>query len=349
MSDLNPYALSTVDRLAQLPLRQGRSGLQALLRNGNVTEARVIAMLPGDMAELEILDQRVEVRTPRPLEVGSIISVAVNRTRNGLELVIQPDPSRSAPTPQFVARLAREGPGETTGGLQPSGASIEDWVLAAQAAINEAVLSSEANLQRANLPSAQPSVQQAAQAYAAAMGFAPQSQLQATVRTRYQVEGNSFDPDENDGFEPRPSAYKAAEPTAQTAAYSAASGQPASKPVPAIVTSFHPPHMPHPILLTIEQEEENEAQQTPRSKTGKRWSVNFSLDTGSIGRVHVTIALSTSVSIRLSSEEAHAAFLLSAWLPELKMALEAADFTVEDLWVREGGRSETANAASVLL
>jgi len=129
--DPNPIALWSVDRQSPLTLQPGRSGLQASLANGNVVKARIIAMLSGDVAQLEILGQKVEVSTPQALEAGRTISVAINRTGQSLELVIQPDAnnSRPAPAPQPIAG---------TGSSQSLAVSIEDWVLTAQAAINEA-------------------------------------------------------------------------------------------------------------------------------------------------------------------------------------------------------------------
>ena len=66
-------------------------------------------MLSGDVAQLEILGQKVEVSTPQALEAGRTISVAINRTGQGLELIIQPDAniSRPAPAPQPIAGAGR--------------------------------------------------------------------------------------------------------------------------------------------------------------------------------------------------------------------------------------------------
>ena len=161
MPDPNPIALWSVDRQSPLTLQPGRSGVQAMLANGNVVKARIIAMLSGDVAQLEILGQKVEVSTPRALEAGATISVAINRTGQSLELVIQPDANNPrAPAPQPIAGNHIT-PNEA---LQSLAVSIEDWVLTAQAAINEAVLSSEPNFQNASVPPAQPSPYAATQA-----------------------------------------------------------------------------------------------------------------------------------------------------------------------------------------
>ncbi len=108
--------------------------------------------------------------------------------------------------------------------------------------------------------------------------------------------------------------------------------------------------MVHPILLRVEQDDENEARPAPRSPAEKRWTVNFFLDAGTIGPVHITIKLSTSaVSVRLSSDQADSASVLNAWLPELKATLEQAGFAIEELSVRESARADTAANAPEFL
>jgi hypothetical protein len=352
--DQNPIALWTVDRVEPLALQLGRSGLQALLRNGDVVEARVIAMLDKDVAQLEILGQKVEVSTPQALRAGSTISVAINRSGQSLELVIRPETNTSRPpsVPQTGSGSGR-GSGvvaETIGSFLSVVASIEDRVLAAQAAINGAVLSSEANFQSANPGLAQPSFNSVMQAYSAAT-LPSQVQLQAEVRARYELDSTPWPPHSAEDYDSgAPSSpYEASQLRPQSALPSAP-GQQSSDSALAIVVPFQLPQMPHPILMTIQQEDEDEAQQTSRSPAAKRWTVNFSLDAGSVGQVNVTIALSAAaVSVRLSSDEAASATFLSTWLPELKTTLEEADFAVEELSVRGVRCSDTANNAPVLL
>ena len=102
--------------------------------------------------------------------------------------------------------------------------------------------------------------------------------------------------------------------------------------------------------MTIQQDDENEAQPARRPQAAKRWTVNFSLDAGANGQIQVTIGLSAAaVSVRLSSGETESAALLSAWLPELKAALEQADFTVDELSVRKTASFDSANRPPVLL
>jgi hypothetical protein len=317
-------------------------------------EARVIAMLAGDMAQLEILGQKVEVSTPHTLKVGTTISVAINRTGKSLELVIQPDAnhSRPAPAPRPIVGAGRNAPEEMNSGLQPLAASIEDWVFAAQAAINEAILSSESNFQNANLPPAQPSPSPTMPAAYPAVAFAPQAQLQAEIRARYEWDAGPSAPDlaEDQDLGPPPSASKSSEPMPQAAVHSPVSGQPASNSALVIQAPFHPQQMQHPILMTIQQDDENEARPAQQSPAAKRWTVNFSLDAGAIGPIRVTIALSAAaVSVRLSSDQTESASLLSAWLPGLKATLEQADFAVDELSVRKTASFDMANSSMPIL
>ena len=78
--------------------------------------------------------------------------------------------------------------------------------------------------------------------------------------------------------------------------------------------------------------------------------MNFSLDAGTYGQIQVTIGLSAAaVSVRLSSDQTESTSLLSAWLPELKAALEQADFAVDELSVRKTASFDLANSAPILL
>jgi len=352
LPDPNPIALPTVDRLTPLTLQLARSGLEALLPNGNVVKARVVAMLAENVAQLEINGQKVEVSTNQALKVGTTLSVAINRTGRSLELVIRPDTINSRPPPgSQPAGTPGRGYGAPGDGAQLLAVSIEDWVLAAQAAINEAVLSSKSNFHSANLASAQPSSKPAMQTSHPAAGFPAQAQLQAEVRARYELDARPAASGlSEEVLGPPPSAYEASRLTPQPAASSPVSPQPASNSALAIVVPFQLQQMQHPVLMTIQQDDDDDTRPAPRSPAAKRWTVNFSLDAGTIGPVHIAIGLSASaVSVRLSSDQAESAFFLSAWLPELKATLEHADLAVEELSVSESARSDTAANAPVLL
>ncbi|MGA8770560.1 MAG: hypothetical protein WB610_09355 [Rhodomicrobium sp.] len=76
--DPNPIALWSVDRQSPLTLQSGRSGLQALLANGNVVKARIIAMLSSDVAQLEILGQKSRLGFPPPLSASGFRAIRPN-------------------------------------------------------------------------------------------------------------------------------------------------------------------------------------------------------------------------------------------------------------------------------
>ncbi len=312
MSDPNPITLATVDRLPPLTPQSARSGLQTLLRNGNVVEARVVGMLAGDVAQLEILGQKVEVSTQQALKAGTTISVAINRTGSSLELVIRPDNSgaRPAQSPQPAAGLGRgySAPGEATGSLRPGAVSIENWVLASQAATNEPVLSAETGFQNATLAAAPFRSIPAVQAAYAEAAFAPQAQLQAEMRALYDWEARSSappEPSENDDARPPSSADETSQLGRQAAASSPAPEQQDPNSAFAIQVPFQLPQLQRPILLRVEEDDEDEARPEGRSGSAKRWTVNFSLDAGTLGAVHVSIALSaSSLTVRLASDQA---------------------------------------------
>ena len=206
------------------------------------------------------------------------------------------------------------------------------------------------NFQNASPAAAQPSPNPAMQtASSPAAALASQVQLQAEVRARYEWDATPSAPDlaEDQDLAPSPSASKASQHMLRTAVLSPASAQPASNSALVIEAPFQLPQMQRPILMTIRQEDENEAQPARRPPAAKRWTVNFSLDAEANGQIQVRIGLSAAaVSVRLSSDQTDCAALLSAWLPELRAALEQADFAVEELSAR---KTASANSAPILL
>ena len=173
--------------------------------------------------------------------------------------------------------------------------------------------------------------------------------MQAEIRARYEWDATPSAPDlaEDQDLAPPPSASKASQHMLRTAVLSPASGQPASNSALVIEAPFQLPQMQRPILMTIRQDDENEAQPARRPPAAKRWTVNFSLDAEANGQIQVRIGLSAAaVSVRLSSDQTDCAALLSAWLPELRAALEQADFAVEELSAR---KTASANSAPILL
>jgi hypothetical protein len=322
--------LRTVDRLTPFTSQLGRSALLALLRDGNTVEARVVATPAKDVAQLEIRGQTIDVRTPQALKAGTTISVAINRTGSNLELIIRPDAQGARPM-QAAATIA-----ETAGGSQSPEVSIGDRILAAMAAIHKAALGGEAKSENATPASA-------TQAANVPAGSAPQAQLQAEIRARYGLEMTlpEVEAGRAQGLGALSSAQGAAHVAKQPAVSSSLSGQPAS----AMLAPFQLQQMPHPILVHVEEDDDGDAEPGSRSPAVKRWTAHFSLDTGTIGPVQVSIGLcANALSVRLSSGEPQSAYLLSARLLELKATLEEADFAVEELSVHDSARPGAAPA-----
>ncbi len=176
-------------------------------------------------------------------------------------------------------------------------------------------------------------------AYAEAT-LASQAQLQAEIRARYEFEARPSAPglSENDDVRSPSSGSESPQLTQQAAVSSPGPEQQDSNSALAMQVQFQLPQMQQPILMRVEQDDEEEERPEGRSRSTKRWTVNFSLDAGTIGQVHVTMGLSANaLTVRMGSDQAESSAVLSAWLPELRAALEQADFAVEDLSVREGG------------
>jgi hypothetical protein len=90
--------------------------------------------------------------------------------------------------------------------------------------------------------------------------------------------------------------------------------------------------MAQPIMLKVQQEEEDGADGSRGQAAKRMWTVNVSLDAGSLGLVNIGIGLRQDlVSVRLSAGTLRGAAHLSAWLPELRKSLEQANFVPGEL------------------
>ena len=111
-------------------LQQVHADLLGLLRNGSVVEARVIAMLEGNVARLAIAGQTIDVTTPLAFKAGTKIPVTVDGSGRDLKLVVQP-------AVQGAGQQAGKGAPEP-----PSIGTIGNRLIVVQAAITEALLNS---------------------------------------------------------------------------------------------------------------------------------------------------------------------------------------------------------------
>jgi hypothetical protein len=326
--------MATVGGLALIPSQPVRGDVGAF-RNGAVVQARVLAMLEGNVARLSILGQTVDVTTPIALKPGATLPVSVDTSGGALKLLIKGEASQ-APAPKA--------------GPPPIPLSaLAPLFSAAQAAITNAILSVEskfaASPQAPDQNAAQPQAGQASAATASlAYETAQPAHAQPTVLTQAQAYTL---PDSETALRlsglaaagaPKlasvsaPDLSQAPQPAAATS-QRAFAGAP-QNPAQAIVIPFQLPQMAYPVEVRVERREEENGEDG-NAATGARerpWRVGFSLDAGGMGPIHVSIGLrGGAISVKLAAEDAQAASDLRAWLPELKTALESSDLTVEEL------------------
>ena len=81
-----------VELLSRTSIQQVASfELLGSLRNGDVLQARVSGMVDRGVARLQILDQVLDVDTPRDLPEGAVIEVVVERDGPRLKLLFKPE------------------------------------------------------------------------------------------------------------------------------------------------------------------------------------------------------------------------------------------------------------------
>jgi hypothetical protein len=286
--------LVSLDRLKPVSSRQAGSGIRAQLRNGQAVEAKVVAMLDGTTARLEIHGRTIDVSTSRSLKPGTTATIALDSDGRSLKLAALLDTPGARPA---SAGGSNDAPrlGDALGGVART--------------IGEALLTGEAFSSGSAQGSGRigPDPEQSA-----ALPSEPGShaQLQAGVRTLYDL----------------PMPQQAYDPTAAQAAASSGAG---------FIIPFQLPQMTHPVMITVKEEDESEADRVKRQPTRKRWTVKVSVDAGTVGLVHVNIGLCASaLSVRLSAHQAGAVSHLHGWLPELNAVLEQSGFAVEELSVQ---------------
>jgi Flagellar hook-length control protein FliK len=309
----------------------------SLPRDGTVVQARVIAMLDAATARLAILGQTIDANVPRALQAGTALNVAVVRDGAALKLVMQQDPKA---LPQQAAAAAAALKADASG-LLPA---------AARATIIAALLGSASALQSFAAEQGTP-VQGQPAAPAPGENAAPAAQgaeapvqgaVQAVVQHGEQVQHELAAMTQD-----APAAAQAgtaANPhAAQEAALTLAAspGAPAAQNSgPAILVPFQLPQMAEPVMLRVQQEQEDGADDGGGAEAKRTWTVTLSLDAGALGLVHVGIGLRDgSVSVRLSAGSAEGAAQLSTWLPELKARLVEADFTPGELLAAQAAQA----------
>ncbi len=285
-------------------------------RNGEVVEARVIAMLDGGTARLGVLGQTIDVSAPRAFQAGTSLAVAVIRDGGSLKLIVRQD--AQAAQPQIA--------GDNIAALKADAAEI--LPAAAKAAIIGALLGSIPTSQSAGAQEAQSPAQGPP---AAPAGPEADAQLQAGAQAQYALETAPQSPGTMGNPQAAPASVSSSAHAAQQAAAlpSAAATQNSAQ---AILVPFQLPQMAQPMMLKIEQQQEDGEDDSGGPAAKRTWTVSVSLDAGALGLVHIGIGLREgAVSVRLSAENPQGAAHLSTWLPELKTSLEQADLVAGEL------------------
>jgi hypothetical protein len=279
-------------------------------------------MLDAATARLAILGQTIDVSTPHALQPGTSLNVAVVKDGATLKLVLQQD-TQAAP---------QQAPAANNAALRTDAAAL--LPAAARAAIIGALLGSLSTSQTASVEQAAPSPAQG-QPGAAPAAQEGDAQPQAGVLARNELAAM---PQAASPSSPSQTASPSAPSSAHTAQQAAAAlpGAPANSAVQnsaqAILIPFQLPQMAQPVMLKVQQEEEDGEEGNGGAESKRTWTVSVSLDAGALGLVHIGIGLRQgSVSVRLSAGTPQGAAHLSTWLPELKASLEQADFVPGEL------------------
>lgn len=319
----------TVDSLAVLAAEPVRADAYGAFRDGSVLEARVVAMLEPNLARLVIAGQTIDAVTPIAFQAGTTLPVSIDTSGGSLKLLVQ------ATAVQASAAKTAPPPAPTV--------SLGPLIDAVQAAITNALLTAELKL-AAQAPE-QPATQTPSQAAQQAAGQPVEAQPQALA----QILTAPAAPLQTGGpasAGPSVIAQQLASPSAadprQLAQAQAPYPQsplaaPAQNSAQAVTMPFYIPQMPYSVEARIEREtEDGEEGGGAEQSAARGWTVSLSIDGGALGLVHVSVGFrANAVSVRLAADDAQAAERLRAWLPELKAALEDADFAVDELSARQ--------------
>jgi hypothetical protein len=229
---------------------------------------------------------------------------------------------------------------------------------AVKSALVRTLLESTLNSQVASTAQAATQAQNPATA-AQQPGPSPEAQHQAAAQTQPGLETSLKAPGSGPGNPPAETLAQSAVQTRRgLETISQASGNPQSA-SPAVAPGtqaaaqntaqtiwipFQPPQFAQPLMLKVEQEQEDGSADSGGKEDKRTWKVSVSLDAGALGLVHVDIGLRRdAISVRLSAMDAQGAAQLSAWLPELKASLEQADFLTGELSAAQALPADTAS------
>jgi Flagellar hook-length control protein FliK len=295
------------------------------LRNGQVVEARVNAMLSKDVARLTLLGATLDVDTPVQLVPGSMIKVAIERTGDHLRLVLQRD--ANAPASQLAVSPTEEDAG--AGGFRSLSIAI------AKAAIDDATSAGE--------PDAPQQPESAADVSVGRLG----SEAQTAPPDRAPTALNSGSNQVTLAPQPRASSLSTADGSARAVAlaqFSTALSEPSGNTKQASNTQFAagtisylPSGGAQPLNLTVSRDEVERHAGNQVAESGFAWTVRFSFDSPGLGPIHAAIRLSAGgIGVKLWAERPDVAKALDQDSAELRSSLQKAAIDVEAVAVLPG-------------
>lgn len=314
-----------VELLSRTSIQQVASfELLGSLRNGDVLQARVSGMVDRGVARLQILDQVLDVDTPRDLPEGAVIEVVVERDGPRLKLLFKP---------------------EVVQGAKPGGIELADDAETLRLAANRAAppgASIRAALISSGIRDAPQITPPPVPVHAGVLDHDP-SPVQSRVRTAYA-------PDESASIdtEPRISARDIA--TADTGHVQQPNASKSEPPPPPIAsapdTSAQPtaahrlPEPPEPAKPGLRYFDDADGETGPAEPS--LWlhgpvSIDWTMDAGPLGVLAIRASLGKEgAGISFRSNAAQGATALEAALHKLDEALRAAGIPVDRLAVSHG-------------
>jgi len=338
------------------------------LRDGEVVEARVNGMVGKDVARLTLLGATLDVDTPIQLVPGSTIKVAVERSAEGLRLVLQRD--GNAATVQQPSLQKELGTGAFRSlSLAIAQAAIDNAPNAAVPAQSpgvhgEAVPGASGGL---SLAIAQGVIDSELDAADADPSTAPDSS--ADTHSEGEIGRPTADQQrphrDNSGLGHPvantaqyhasrvrfPSAPASNTPDAKLSTASAQNGVPVTTPPPAAqpnttMVAYLPPGAVQPFNLTFVREDEAEKGGSQAEASNPAWTVRFSFESPGLGPLHAAIRLSEGgIGVKIWAERPDVALALEQDSAELRNTLQASAISVEAVAVLPG-RPPGQNAGS---
>jgi Flagellar hook-length control protein FliK len=318
--DIAPIQPVSLDALKSLGLADG-------LREGRVLQARVEAMLSNTLARMRIDGQAVDLATTRPLPVGALLTLKVERREGKLALVAQ-GPAKTAAGASTPALGGNSIPAKLADPLRMAlekirAMTVESMLAESDAADTSRVPAASRDPQAAEdgAPARQPPAVAAERPDAKAPGSAMRSDVlnEAAPEARQHVAAR---------YEALSTMAVHAGPEGQGGAQRA-SAFTIEIPVPF-------PGQNAPLQLQVTREDEREAEEggEPRPPS---WTVRFAAEAGPLGMVHAAISLVNGhIGVQLWAERGGTAARFKAGAGELSDAMQASGLTFDGVIIAEG-------------